>query len=115
MNKTDIIELVASELDCSKVQAGKAVEAVIKSLREGIVDDGGVTITGFGAFNIKQRKPRTVRNPSTGDPMTIPAQTVVDFRTAPAFREMLEQLPSASAQVEVKPAAVTASPQSSSV
>ena len=49
MNKTDIIELVATEMDCSKVQAGKAVEAVIKSLREGILDDGGVTITGFGA------------------------------------------------------------------
>ena len=81
MNKTDIIELVASEMDCSKVQAGKAVEAVIKSLRDGILDDGGVTITGFGAFNIKKRKPRTVRNPSTGDPMTIPAQTVVDFHS----------------------------------
>ncbi|WP_274962752.1 hypothetical protein [Thioclava electrotropha] len=38
MNKTDIIELVATEMDCSKVQAGKAVEAVIKSLREGILD-----------------------------------------------------------------------------
>ena len=50
MNKTDIIELVASEMDCSKVQAGKAVEAVIKSLRDGILDDGGVTITGFGRF-----------------------------------------------------------------
>ena len=37
MNKTDIIELVASEMDCSKVQAGKAVEAVIKSLRDGIL------------------------------------------------------------------------------
>ena len=56
MNKTDIIELVATEMDCSKVQARKAVEAVIKSLREGILDDGGVTITGFGAFNIKKRK-----------------------------------------------------------
>ncbi|MAW41016.1 MAG: DNA-binding protein HU [Phycisphaerae bacterium] len=102
MNKTDIIELVATEMDCSKVQAGKAVEAVIKSLREGILDDGGVTITGFGAFNIKKRKPRTVRNPSTGDPMTIPAQTVVDFRTAPAFREMLER-PVVGAHIEVKP------------
>ena len=111
MNKTDIIELVASEMDCSKVQAGKAVEAVIKSLRDGILDDGGVTITGFGAFNIKKRKPRTVRNPSTGYPMTIPAQTVVDFRTAPAFREMLEG-PVASTHIEVKPIASTVNAES---
>ena len=56
MNKTDIIELVASEMDCSKVQAGKAVEAVIKSLRDGILDDGGVTITGFGRFQHQEAK-----------------------------------------------------------
>ena len=40
--------------------------------------------------------------------MTIPAQTVVDFRTAPAFREMLEG-PVASTHIEVKPTASTVS------
>ena len=46
-------------------------------------------------------------------PMTIPAQTVVDFRTAPAFREMLEG-PVASTHIEVKPTASTVNAESNS-
>ena len=89
MNKGQLIEAVAAELDSSKASAGRAVEAVIQCLTSGIKDDGAVTIIGFGSFQKKQRAARTVRNPATSEPMQIKASTTVGFKPAAALKDEL--------------------------
>jgi DNA-binding protein HU-beta len=87
MNKGQLIEAVAAELDTSKAAASRAVDAVIASITSGIKRDQGVTIVGFGSFAKKHRSPRVVRNPSTGEPMEISATTTVGFKPAQALKE----------------------------
>ena len=87
MNKGQLIEVVASELETSKAQALKAVDAVVHGITSGIKHDKGVTIAGFGSFAKKERAPRTIRNPSTGEPMNIAATTTVGFKPAQALKD----------------------------
>lgn len=90
MNKGQLIDLVAAEMDTSKAAATKAVDAVIASITKGIKNDKSVTIVGFGSFSKKPRAARTVRNPSTGEPMEIRATTTVGFKPAAALKDQMD-------------------------
>ena len=61
MNKGQLIEAVATELDTSKAAAQRAVDAVMACIADGLKRDEAVTIVGFGSFARKQRAARTVR------------------------------------------------------
>jgi len=87
MNKGQLIEAVATELDTSKAAASRAVDAVMASITTGIKHDSGVTIVGFGSFVKKKRAARKVRNPSTGLPMDIQESMTVGFKPAQALKE----------------------------
>jgi DNA-binding protein HU-beta len=87
MNKGQLIEAVAAELGGSKAAAGRAVDAVIGSITEGLRRDDAVTIVGFGTFRRRNNAARTTRNPSTGEPMTIQASRTVRFKPSPVLRE----------------------------
>ena len=90
MNKGQLIDAVASELGESKVTATRALNAVIQSIVEGVREDDTVTIVGFGTFCKKNRPPRMVRNPSTGDPMQIKASTTVNFKASPHLKSTVQ-------------------------
>ena len=89
MNKAQLIASVALEMKSSKAEASRAVEAVVSSLTSGIKRDKAVTIVGFGSFSKKKRAARTVRNPSTGEPMNIEASTTVGFRPSQALKDQV--------------------------
>ena len=90
MNKGQLIERVASELGSTKTAASKAIEAVIACITEGIKDDSGVTISGFGTFSKKLRAARTGVNPATGQPMQIKATRTVGFKPSQALKENVD-------------------------
>jgi len=87
MNKGQLIEAVATELDTTKASAQRAVDAVMTCITDGIKRDASVTIVGFGSFSKKERAARTVRNPATGEPMEVKASTTVGFKPASALKE----------------------------
>ena len=51
MNKGDLVEAVAAELNESKAQAARVVDAVLESISQGVQKDGKVSIIGFGSFD----------------------------------------------------------------
>ncbi len=89
MNKAELIETVASELNEPKAQASRAVDAVLRALAEGVKEDEKVNIANFGTFKIKHRKERQGINPATRQPITIPASSTVGFTPAKSLRDTL--------------------------
>ena len=69
MNKSHLVTYVADELGTSKLQAGRLVDTVLDGIKQGLRSDQAVTITGFGTFEVKERKARVGRNPHTGAPI----------------------------------------------
>ena len=80
MNKGNLVEVIAEELCVSRLQASRLVDTVLDGITNGLRDDGTVTLTGFGTFEVRERPARVGRNPMTGEPMPIAAGRKVGFR-----------------------------------
>lgn len=89
MNRKALNEAVANELGESKANADRIVGVVLSSIQKGIKKHGGVTVVGFGSFELRHRKARKGVNPRTGDSITIKASKTVAFRPGKALRESL--------------------------
>ncbi len=89
MNKKQLIEAVSKEMDRSKAEAERAVNAVIESVKKGLKKDGIVQLIGFGSFTVKKRKARKGRNPKTGEPIKIKASKTVSFKPGKGLKERL--------------------------
>ncbi len=88
MNKQDLIESVAKKTQLTKKDATAAVDATLESIKRG-TKKGGVSIAGFGSFNVSNRKARMGRNPKTGESIKIKASKTVRFRPGKAYKEQL--------------------------
>lgn len=86
MNKSHLVHYVAQRLQTSRLQASRLVDTVLGGIREGLETDQNVTLTGFGTFELKERKPRVVRNPRTGDPIRVAGGRRVGFRVGKALQ-----------------------------
>lgn len=89
MNKAELIETVASKLNEPKASVTRSVDAVLEALAEGVREDEKVALANFGTFKLKHRSERQGINPSTREPITIPASSTVGFTPAKALKETL--------------------------
>lgn len=90
MNKSELINVIAAELDVGRADAGKALDAVTSSITTALVVGEDVTISGFGKFSVSERAAREGRNPATGEPLQIPASKVPKFAAASRLREEIQ-------------------------
>ena len=87
MNKQDLIGLVAEAAGLGRGEAGRAVDAVLEAVTASLKKGEAVRLTGFGTFEVSQRKASTGRNPRTGEPMEISAGRVPKFRPGKALKD----------------------------
>lgn len=80
MNKTELIDHIASKADISKAAAGRSLDALIGA-------GGTVTLVGFGTFAVSTRAARTGRNPRTGEAIKIKKAKVPKFRPSKALKD----------------------------
>ena len=79
MNKSTIVEFVATSANLKKKDAEAAVNAVFKAIESELATGGKVQIAGFGSFKVKERAARVGRNPHTQDEISIPASKAPVF------------------------------------
>lgn len=78
-HKGELIDKIADRNKMTKVQATKALNAVVEAISGTLAGGERVTITGFGSFSVRPTAARKGRNPATGKPMTIKASKRVGF------------------------------------
>ena len=80
MNKSELINAMAAESGLSKTDAKKALDAFISVVTNAMKEGDKVALVGFGTFSVSERAGRTGINPSTKQPIEIPAKKVVKFK-----------------------------------
>ncbi len=80
MNKTELIDAVASQADLSKADAKRAVEAFVDTTTKALKKGDKIALVGFGSFSVNKRAARDGRNPQTGKTIKIPAKNVIKFK-----------------------------------
>lgn len=89
MNKTEIIEHIASSADISKAAATRSLEAIVAAIKMSMRKGDPVTLVGFGTFYVSKRAAREGRNPRTGAAINIKAASVPKFRAGKALKDAL--------------------------
>ncbi len=82
MNKTDLVNEIAAKAKLNKVDAKKALDAVLESIAQALSNDDKVQLIGFGTFSVMEKEARTGINPRTKEKIEIPARKVVKFKPA---------------------------------
>ncbi|MAV84160.1 MAG: HU family DNA-binding protein [Gammaproteobacteria bacterium] len=87
MNKADLIDVVASETGSTKVDAAKALDAVVNAVTGALAQGDSVSLVGFGTFSVRQRAAREGINPQNpSQKIQIPAATVPVFKAGKALK-----------------------------
>ncbi len=80
MLKKDLVDRVAKAAGLTKKQAAEAVDGVFDAITHALKGGEPVLLTGFGKFEVREKKARPGINPKTLERIQLPA------RNAPAFK-----------------------------
>lgn len=117
MNKSELIDALAAQLQGSKKDATTAVESVLDHITRSVVAGEKVALAGFGTFQKVARKARTARNPLTGAAVKVKATSVIKFKPAVQLKEVVSgaRKLSAPAKAAKKPAVKKAAAKKAAV
>jgi DNA-binding protein HU-beta len=87
MTKSQIVAHLAEKTEMQKKTVAAVLEELVTLAAKEAGSGGQFVIPGLGKAVKANRKARTGRNPQTGEPIKIPAKTVVKFRLAKAFKD----------------------------
>lgn len=90
MNKTQLVAAIANETGLPLSKAEKALAAAIDAITKTLKKGDTVTLIGFGNFVVRKRAARKVRNPQTGQEMTIKARIVPVFKAGKSLKETVD-------------------------
>jgi integration host factor subunit alpha len=90
MTKARLIERT-QELGYNRKTASELVEDVIGMVKDIMASGEDLKISGFGKFEVRQKKDRRGRNPQTGEAITIEARKVVTFKPSHLLKQAINK------------------------
>ena len=90
LTKADMAERLYEELGLNKREAKEMVEAFFNEISEALSQNEQVKLSGFGNFDIRDKRQRPGRNPKTGEEIPISARRVVTFRPGQKLKQKVE-------------------------
>ncbi|WP_315044022.1 integration host factor subunit beta [Faucicola mancuniensis] len=92
INKSDLIDKLSNECrTLSEETIEEATKQLLELMTETLTNDGRVEVRGFGSFSLHHRKPRTARNPKTGEKVSVQSTAIPHFKPGKALRESVNQ------------------------
>jgi integration host factor subunit beta len=89
MTKADLVEEITQAGDLTRRDSEVIVETIFASVVDALKRGEKIEIRGFGSFRIRQRNPRTGRNPKTGVQVQVPAKRVAYFKPSKEMRDLV--------------------------
>lgn len=89
----DIATYVAAVNGISRAAAINILTDAFKFISEDLKAGNEVHIQALGKFSPGTQAARTLRNPSTGEPMLVPERRVVRFKPSQALRDGMNETP----------------------
>ena len=90
LTKADLAEMLFDDLGLNKREAREIVEMFYAEISEALEKNDNVKISGFGNFELRDKKSRPGRNPKTGEEVAISARRVVTFKPGQKLRSRVE-------------------------
>lgn len=86
LTKADMVDQLTIRLRLTRQQARKLVDGFFEEISQNLADGKEVKLSGFGNFELKDKKSRPGRNPKTGESIPVEARRVVTFKSGQKLR-----------------------------
>ena len=91
VTKAEIADHLSEKLGImNKREAKDFVDVFFEKIRAALEDGEQVKLSGFGNFDLRDKKPRPGRNPKTGKEVTVTARRVVTFKSGQKLKSKVE-------------------------
>ncbi|MFA6409108.1 MAG: integration host factor subunit alpha [Gammaproteobacteria bacterium] len=91
LTKADLVDTLSQDVGLNLREAKEIVEIFFEEIRAALSDGESVKLSGFGNFNLRDKKARPGRNPKTGKDVPISARRVVTFRAGQKLKSRVSQ------------------------
>ena len=91
MNKSELINSIATKSKLSKKDSENALNALIASIGDGLKKKQKISLIGFGSFEVKKRAARKGLNPQTKKTINIPAKNAPVFRAGKGLKDLVNK------------------------
>ena len=87
MTKADLVESAFDKVGYSKKDVSDVVDSTFETIKDTLEKGDKVKISGFGNFNLRNKRARRGRNPQTGGEITIDKRTVMTFKPSQILKD----------------------------
>ncbi len=91
MTKADIVNFIFERVGLPKTEIQKIVETVFDTMKEALVEEEIVKISGFGVFTVRNKGKRVGRNPKTMEAVEIKPRKIVSFRPSEQLKQVIQK------------------------
>ena len=93
ITKKHLAQAIAKTTGTKQTTALEAVDSLFTAMREQLIEGNRIEIRGFGAFTVKDTKPKpAARNPKTGEIIYVPAGRKTHFKPGKQLKEALHEV-----------------------
>ena len=89
MTKADLVEAIHEQVGLSKKESADIVELVFDTMKDTLEKAEKIKISGFGNFEVRDKRSRVGRNPQTGEVIEISARRVLTFKPSQVLKNAL--------------------------
>ena len=90
LTKAEMAERLFDEIGLNKRESKEMVESFFDEIKSCLSGNEQVKLSGFGNFDLRDKRERPGRNPKTGEEVPISARRVVTFRPGQKLKEKVE-------------------------
>ena len=90
LTKANLAESLFDEVGLNKREAKELVELFYEEIKRSLEQGEQVKLSGYGNFDLREKKQRPGRNPKTGEEIPISPRRVVTFRPGQKLKSRVE-------------------------
>ncbi len=87
MNKSELIEALAAEMNIPLREASSAANTILDAMADALAGGNNIEIRGFGSFVVKQYDSYYGRNPKTGEKIQVKPKKLPFFKVGKELKE----------------------------
>ncbi len=90
LTKADIVEKLFESIGLNRKDAKELVDMFFEEIKHALEQGKTVKLSGFGSFDLRDKRERPGRNPKTGEEIPVTARRVVTFKAGQKLKGRIE-------------------------
>ncbi len=90
LTRADLTDSVVSEIGLGRQECAGLVDRTLALICGALEEGEPVKLSGFGVFQVREKRARMGRNPKTGEPAAIVPRRVISFRASQLMKARIE-------------------------